>query len=155
MGSVQGEYGKSCCGITFLMRIYICMQVCVKYTLYCFVLQVLFFSERDVLLVDSGGHRGSIKGPELEYNGFVQIKKNIHTGSYRVTRDKRLFPRHSISDPETIVHGKIITIRTVTYYKTNYTYNVFYRCNFTRVVMRNMPLVQYHHIGYFINSRYT
>ncbi|KAL4112616.1 hypothetical protein QTP88_016367 [Uroleucon formosanum] len=31
---------------------------------------VLFFSERDVLLVDSGGHRGSIKGPELEYNGY-------------------------------------------------------------------------------------
>jgi len=48
------------------------------------VLQVLFFSGWDVLLVDSGGHRGSIKGPELEYNGFEQIKKreNIHTGSY-------------------------------------------------------------------------
>lgn len=47
----------------------------------CFVLQVLFFSERDVLLVDSSGHRGSIKGPELEYNEFERMnekKNHIH-----------------------------------------------------------------------------
>lgn len=46
-------------------------------TLYCFVLQVLFSPNGTSYLLIPAVTGRSIKGPELEYNGFEEIKKKL------------------------------------------------------------------------------
>lgn len=123
--------------ITYIIciRVYIhyTLYIMYIYTLYCFASQVLFFSGRDVLLVDSGGHRGSIKGPELEYNGLERVwneKKKKHTlaGSCTARTDRR--QGINVCSHDTAASPAWSRVRCVIqllrYYHTNRVYVVVY-----------------------------